>query len=48
MSCSGAWSAVTVSRVDHPAEIVVEPLSRNWGTLLLVIVVVAELGEPTE
>ena len=47
MSCSGAWLAVTVRVADPPGDTVVPPEIVTAGTLLLVIVVWAELGDPT-
>src|ERR1019366_675008 len=47
VSCRGAWSAVTVSVAEPPGDTVTPPVRVSVGTLLLVIVVCAEFGDPT-
>ena len=47
MSWAGAWLAVTVSVAEPPGDTVVPPEIVRDGTLVFVIVVWAELGDPT-
>ena len=47
MFWSGAWLAVTVSVAEPPGDTVVPPVICSVGTLVFVMVVWAELGDPT-